>query len=1303
MAKQNINVGTAANDKKGDSLRAAFQKVNANFTELYAALGLTDVTLNLGAFTFTGSTMSTDDSTNIVIDKPITVNGEITVDGDITPKTNFGASLGTPTKQFKSLYVSTNTVFLGGVPLSLEAGTNELTINNVPISQTINYADIPNAPKDLSDLTDNSGSLGGGSTLVNGAYTVSLGSNGNLNAPGIVSATGLRTSETKIALGSNAGQTSQGINSVAVGGYAGQTSQGAESVAIGYGAGAATQGFSSVAVGNLAGSNTQGGLAVAVGNSAGQLNQGYEAVAVGFNTGLQDQGTWAVAIGSYAGAFSQGEDAIAIGRFAGQTDQPDNTIILNASGSAVNGVAAQTNSFYVAPIRNIGGTSGVLQYNAATKEVSYSSDITSEGNINIEINLSDSTLRRWQFGEDGALTLPAGGTILNSSGQPYVYGVSSINTSVTTSIFTDASGDYQYGTLSYDYAVNGVSNSFSIEYSRPLVGGNVDINVGNTIVNGDLTLSGDIRSEGNINIDINLSDSTLRRWQFGEDGHLTLPAGGDIKDSTGTSVLGGGSGSSLVNGAYTVSLGSTGTLTVPANGIITAPNAQEFQLQAKAADSVLRNEINLDPNNGTYMSVWSDQTTSFSSADWGSGSWNNESGLGAARFTDAQALQDFWLTGPGSLGLAYEVSINGGARSPNVFYDGNNGETYGVTLGVDPVPPGGPGTTVPITSLVFYYQTESRINIDATGSEILLDAQSMDLDLRTTLNLDLRANQNLNLRGLGTYPVRIYTNGTTHKWEFDNTGSLTLPREGKIYGIGQGSASDRAGYISWDGNSSGDGSGYNTMRLVPDLTGLEDADQYIILDPTGGVPGHIHIRAGGTQDNSGAHLYLGGEHSHVKISAGLNPPVTVMADDNAWIFGTDGAITTSDAFTIKTPNGVPSSVSNWVGGGGWNSPPYTNLATTGGTGTGLTVNVSTAAGGYININAITINTAGTGYTNGDVITINNENNIPGTFTIGVAGTNSWAFGTSGDLTVPGDIKSTANTSIIIDGGVLLANVTVDSVDSFGGGVWRMFITSSAYPTLGTIVQVGDTATTAWGTPVTVTITSIVQDVGAGTWALHTNQNITTGWYSGARRITINSTRVKTWTFGTDKSLTFPDATVQTTAWTGAPATLNVTGAATAERFNTDQITIVGNRLSTTVTNANLELECNGSGGVVINAVADATTASTVKSVGYLGLPQSATATSGTLAISDAGKHIYVTTTGQAIAIPDNSSVAYPIGTTLTFIAGPSATTVLIVINTDTLRLAGSSSTGTRTLAANGMATAVKVASTLWYINGTGLT
>ena len=55
----------------------------------------------------------------------------------------------------------------------------------------------------------------------------------------------------------------------------------------------------------------------------------------------------------------------------------------------------------------------------------------------------------------------------------------------------------------------------------------------------------------------------------------------------------------------------------------------------------------------------------------------------------------------------------------------------------------------------------------------------------------------------------------------------------------------------------------------------------------------------------------------------------------------------------------------------------------------------------------------------------------------------------------------------------------------------------------------------------------------------------------------------------------------------------------------------------------------------------------------------------------------------------------------------SATTATIAIATDTLRLAGGTSTGSRTLAANGMATAVKVSGTssagVWYINGTGLT
>ncbi len=162
MTKQTINVGTSPNDRRGDSLRAAFQKVNANFTELYTALGLDVAPLNLGAFEFTGSTLSTTDSSSITIDQATTITSNLTVGGDILPSVANGGDLGSSARPWRSMYVSNQTIYLGGTPLSLDPNTNELKINNVPVSQTITYTDIPNVPTDVSDLTDDDGLLGGG-------------------------------------------------------------------------------------------------------------------------------------------------------------------------------------------------------------------------------------------------------------------------------------------------------------------------------------------------------------------------------------------------------------------------------------------------------------------------------------------------------------------------------------------------------------------------------------------------------------------------------------------------------------------------------------------------------------------------------------------------------------------------------------------------------------------------------------------------------------------------------------------------------------------------------------------------------------------------------------------------------------------------------------------------------------------------------------------------------------------------------------------------------------------------------------
>ena len=64
------------------------------------------------------------------------------------------------------------------------------------------------------------------------------------------------------------------------------------------------------------------------------------------------------------------------------------------------------------------------------------------------------------------------------------------------------------------------------------------------------------------------------------------------------------------------------------------------------------------------------------------------------------------------------------------------------------------------------------------------------------------------------------------------------------------------------GTESGDGYGLGTIELVPD--GNIASDQYVIIDPT--APNHIHLRAGGEQDNSNAHIYIGGEKNNIEVS-----------------------------------------------------------------------------------------------------------------------------------------------------------------------------------------------------------------------------------------------------------------------------------------------------------------------------------------------------------------------------------------------------------------------------------------------------
>lgn len=164
-------------------------------------------------------------------------------------------------------------------------------------------------------------------------------------------------------------------------------------------------------------------------------------------------------------------------------------------------------------------------------------------------------------------------------------------------------------------------------------------------------------------------------------------------------------------------------------------------------------------------------------------------------------------------------------------------------------------------------------------------------------------------------------------------------------------------------------------------------------------------------------------------------------------------------------------------------------------------------------------------------------------------------------------------------------------------------------------------------------------------------------------------------------------------WLGTPSSSNLAAAVTDETGSGALVFATSPTLVTPVLGT-------PTSGTLSNCTVDGTDA-----VGFRNTPINSQSTSYTLVLADAGKTIYHPASDandRTFTIPANGSVAYAIGTVLTFI-NLSANDLTIAITSDTMYLAGDGSTGSRTLAEYGIASAVKVASTTWVISGNGLT
>ena len=273
---------------------------------------------------------------------------------------------------------------------------------------------------------------------------------------------------------------------------------------------------------------------------------------------------------------------------------------------------------------------------------------------------------------------------------------------------------------------------------------------------------------------------------------------------------------------------------------------------------------------------------------------------------------------------------------------------------------------------------------------------------------------------------------SAYTWKFDNNGNLTIPADGKI-GVADNTGGT-GGYVKFYG-AGGEGGSDNTSLTSGDI------------DIVAGVDG------GYENDNIYGNFNIG--NIRLKTSAYTGQPT------NEWKFGWDGSLTLPDNGKIKQPRNSNLIIETQVvynittitnPGSGYNSNSGT--LTSGGSGTGMTVNVNQASGV---VDIVIVNNPGTGYMNGDTITIL-DGNSNATFTIANYSptpnnrTNDWLFGTDGTLVLPGGswTKTTNNslaynvaTKVVwtstqsnISGAKLTIQVECSETDGVNGTSWE---------------------------------------------------------------------------------------------------------------------------------------------------------------------------------------------------------------------------------------------------------------------------
>lgn len=534
---------------------------------------------------------------------------------------------------------------------------------------------------------------------------------------------------------------------------------------------------------------------------------------------------------------------------------------------------------------------------------------------------------------------------------------------------------------------------------------------------------------------------------------------------------------------------------------------------------------------------------------------------------------------------------------------------------------------------------------------------------------------NLTVGTVGNTIVRNIGGVTTYDWVFSDTGTLTLPGEGVVRSnddtiilqsfdsannIGRGLRVGTSGqlfleqgadpawlsFVANSGNaeiSAASGTSGAAGHSLSIAAGSADQTDYYAT-PGGNV--NISGGAGAFNDGGG-----GGQGGSINIAPGLSADpagvpgnVNLQIGNYAWAFDYTGNLTLpSNTFTVNYANGTAVS----LGGNYGNAEVADFLDSLGSNAIVTTGNIS---GGNLNATTGVANVANlymnTGYVNTAASAALNL--VPG----GSGGTRVWS-----KLVPNANVAFSLGSSTEYWANGYIGNV-IATTGNFTGNVTAANFT-------GNISITGNvTGTSANVTLVAGSYSAVFDNTGVATFP---------GDLKGDILISTNSSGSE----GGEIQLSLPTAGNTTLSGT------NVIIDSYSDRIRF--------------------FEGGGNGRGMYIDLANSPDGQVNAAIGYRDVPQITLGANVTANLTNAGKHFYSTTAGNlAVLIPTNANVAFPTGATLTLVVNAAGN---VLVNADTgvsLYMAGSSTTGNRTVGAYGLASVMKVATDTWVISGTGV-